>query len=202
MLPENKANNAAGLLLENSRINKPKIVVRLSNYIVAPAQSPSMPKQPKAALLHQETSLEEAPLKHNFRSLNTPENTVIDMSHFYTANDIKHNNIVLNHNYNSINYLNTVDENVTPVLSNISTTNQSPNYSFSPRKAHDETKQAVLQTKNLNFPVKIRPEYEIYQMDDKTFKRQMKIQRSNSKKNGTPLGYSRCVSSFVSNKIK
>ena len=189
MLPENKA---TGLIQVNSKVNKPKLVVHLGYSI---ASTPTT--KPIDALMseRQDASLQgEMALRHNFRSLNTPENTVIDMSRFYTDNEIKHNNIVLNHNYNSINYLNTSDEalKVKEHEETTTATTRSHENNSSLRKTHyNEDKQSVLQTKSLNFPVKIRPEYEIYQMDEKLFKRQLKIQKTHVRKNATPTGLSR-----------
>ena len=150
MNTENRSENA-GLLFQThtSTVNKNKIIVDLNSCLVSTAE-----------FNNNQHNLEDMTYKGGFRSLNTPENTVLDMSHFYAANNIKNANKVTNHNHNSINY--SSEESLLKDNTSLPT--------------NKKNEQVVLQTKYLNFPIKIRPEYEIYQtsMDETVFKNHFK----------------------------
>ena len=171
MTPEN-CNANDGLLLQahTTNVNKNKIIVHLNNLLASTTVSNNNNQQ-------QHPQIDDMTYKSSFRSLNTPENTVLDMSHFYAANNIKNANFVTNHNHNSINY--SSEENLFKENIN-SQTNK-----YSTYKKSDQV--VVLQTKHLNFPIKIRPEYEIYQssMDETAFKNHFKAPK---KKNTLTYG--------------
>ena len=158
MPSENHTENA-GLLLQapaTTIVNKTKIVVHLNNFLISTTTT------------NQHPQLEEMPYKSDYRSLNTPENTILDMDHFYTRNNIKNSNFVINHNYNSINYINSSED----MLFKESTV-----FENSMNQSNKKNSDVILlQTKNLHFPITIRPEYEIYQasMDENVYKRHFK----------------------------
>jgi len=162
MTPENRNVNTHLLFQTHTpTVSKNKIVVHLNNYLLSAATSTNNQQQ--------ELQQEDMAYKSNLRSLNTPENTVVDMSHFYSANNIKNANIVTNHNHNSINY--SSEESLLKDYVKHQT------HKYPNNKKSDQV--FVLQTKHLNFPVKIRPEYEIYQtsMEETVFKNHFKAHK-------------------------
>ena len=103
--------------------------------------------------------IKKAEYKSSFRTIFTPDNTLTtentqDTSQLSGKNEIKNKvKVIINHNNNSINYNNSSPKNK-PSLNNV-------------HKKNDG--YVLLKTRNMNFPMRVRNECEIYQTTiDKT----------------------------------
>lgn len=169
-------------LFESNNITKPKtkIVVHLGSYLTQSANEELRNNNYNSS---------------NQKSLLTPENSFIDMAQYNNSNNNNqsgnYNNFVLNHNYNSISYINI--QGVNPSNHKATKSNNESSRDTSIKEKKSNSKQSdpelfVLQAKSLSFPVKIRPEYEIYQtsFEEKVFKNNdlsIKYQKMNANQN-------------------